>query len=274
MFPYKGRTYAVTQLISAELRRHSNTRETQNFLLFCNSECLGVHFASLRIIETAMAGARGRTSKLSVALLETSTKLLLMICLIAAATASEIDSRENSRMVVDSLKAGAYDVSLFLTTYNVTSTQVTISLRKAGTSNETIVEIFQIPTTNANLSQPQNEHSFVYHARHTISMLKPDNEYEMCLSASDLQHEGTPLIYEGCYRVMTLPAVDNTTGIYVALIAMAVLLVSAAFIWGLYHLFLRKFLSDIFSGKLRISTPRPEPQFNGALPESQDIERA
>lgn len=46
-----------------------------------------------------------------------------------------------------------------------------------------------------------------------ISMLKPDNEYEMCLSASDLQHEGTPLIYEGCYRVMTLPAVDNTTGV-------------------------------------------------------------
>ncbi|XP_047502040.1 uncharacterized protein LOC125047706 isoform X2 [Penaeus chinensis] len=222
-----------------------------------------------------MEGTRGRTSIWSVGLLETSTKLLLMICLTSTATASETDSQQqNPRMVINSVKAGAHDVSLFLTTYNVTSTQVTISLRKTDTSNKTIIEIFQIPTTNENLSQPQPEHSFVYHAQHTISMLKPDNEYKVCLSAGDLQHEGTPLIYEGCYRVMTLPAVDNTTGIYAALIAMVILLLTAAFIWGIYHLFLHKFLSDIFSGKIRISTPRQESQFNGVLQESQDIENA
>lgn len=39
-------------------------------------------------------------------------------------TALKSDGQENLRMSVDSVKAGAHEVSLFLTTYNVTSMQV------------------------------------------------------------------------------------------------------------------------------------------------------
>lgn len=80
-----------------------------------------------------------------------------------------------------------------------------------------------------------------------ISMLKPDNEYEMCLSASDLQHEGTPLIHEGCYRVMTLPAVDNTTGVLSWLVVMLLIksLNRTPYHWYIYKepicIFIRKF---------------------------------
>ncbi|XP_042863916.1 uncharacterized protein LOC122248147 [Penaeus japonicus] len=220
-------------------------------------------------MRTAMKGTLGRTSILS--LPETSTRLLLTICLMLTVTALKSDGQENLRMSVDSVKAGAHEVSLFLTTYNVTSMQVTLSMRTADTSNETIIEIFQIPTTDKNLSEPAHEESIVYHAQHTISNLHPDTKYEICVTASDLQHEGTPLVYEGCYRVMTLPTVDNTTGIYVALIAMVILLLTVAFVWGIYHLCLHKFFSRIFSGKLRISSPVQDHQFNGV--EQEDIQR-